>query len=519
MERFNQLLLDVWREACQHIDIAESVERIYAVVARRLPADLLLVRRFDRKRFCVETVGLGRAATAAPPEQSRNDCQPGNLEQLFMWGRQNQVLHGVASRLALLLPGLLPAGLEGEVLAGPLNTPEGPAGAVLVVAGRSSGFRDEHGRLLEALREPLAVALENDRRLRELTMLREAVEADNRSLLTRLQRSDISDSVVGAETGLRAVMEQVELVSRSDVPVLILGETGSGKEVVARAIYKGSRRVAGPFLRINCGAIAPELLDSELFGHERGSFTGAVECRKGWFERADGGTLFLDECGELPLAAQVRLLRILQDGSFQRVGGERQLTVDVRIIAATHRNLPALVREGRFREDLWYRLAVFPIRLPPLRERCEDIPALASHLALRAAQRLGIRALTPTPEDLALLVAYAWPGNVRELAAVLERAAILGGGQRLEVARALGPVEAAPLPRQLAEPLRAEGEFPTLDQAMARHIEAALVRSQGQVEGPHGAARLLRINPHTLRARMRKLGVVWQRFRDNRQVS
>ncbi len=170
-------------------------------------------------------------------------------------------------------------------------------------------------------------------------------------------------------------MERANLVSRADIPVLILGETGSGKEVVARAIHKQSGRSSGPFLRVNCGAIPPELVDSELFGHEAGSFTGATGLRKGWFERADKGTLFLDECGELPLAAQVRLLRILQDGTFERVGGEKQLQVDVRVVAATHRNLQAMVGEGTFREDLWYRLAVFPIKLPPLRDRPEDIPA------------------------------------------------------------------------------------------------------------------------------------------------
>ena len=180
-------------------------------------------------------------------------------------------------------------------------------------------------------------------------------------------------------------MERVDLVAQSDVPVLILGETGSGKEVVARAIHKGSRRQPGPFLRVNCGAIPPELIDSELFGHERGSFTGAVATRKGWFERADGGTLFLDEVGELPPAAQVRLLRILQDGSFERVGGQRPLHVDVRIVAATHRDLHAMVADGRFREDLWYRIAVFLVRIPPLRERIEDIPALAA--AFRPASR------------------------------------------------------------------------------------------------------------------------------------
>jgi transcriptional regulator with GAF, ATPase, and Fis domain len=313
-------------------------------------------------------------------------------------------------------------------------------------------------------------------------------------------------------------MERVELVAGSDVPVLLLGETGSGKEVVARAIHAGSRRSAGPFLRVNCGAIPAGLIDSELFGHERGSFTGAAAQRKGWFERADGGTLFLDEVGELPLDAQVRLLRILQDGSFERVGGQRTLHADVRIVAATNRDLHAMVADGRFREDLWYRLAVFPIHLPPLRDRPEDIPGLATHFALRAATRFGTAPLVPSPEDLNLLVAYPWPGNVRELIAVMERAVLLGNGRTLEVATALGaaPRVPAPAPRPmppLAPTAPAEGAVLDLDAAMARHIEGALARCWGRIEGPHGAARVLGINPHTLRARMRKLGIDWRRYR------
>jgi transcriptional regulator with GAF, ATPase, and Fis domain len=303
----------------------------------------------------------------------------------------------------------------------------------------------------------------------------------------------------------------------------VLGETGTGKEVVARAIHQRSRRASGPFLRVNCGAIPPELVDSELFGHERGSFTGAVGERKGWFERADGGTLFLDECGELPLAAQVRLLRILQDGSFERVGGERSLHVDVRIVAATHRDLQALVSEGRFRADLWYRIAVFPIHLPPLRARSGDIPSLAAHFALRAAKRLGTAPLVPSAEDIRQLISYPWPGNVRELAAVIERAAILGGGKGLEVAQALGtgpasPPRSTPALTPLASGLGKEETDRetgclTLDAAMTRHIESTLQRTRGRIEGPDGAAKLLAINPHTLRARMRKLGINWERFR------
>jgi transcriptional regulator with GAF, ATPase, and Fis domain len=298
--------------------------------------------------------------------------------------------------------------------------------------------------------------------------------------------------------------------------VLIFGETGTGKEVVARAVHAQSRRHRGPMVRVNCGALTPGLVDSELFGHERGSFTGAVATRQGWFERADGGTLFLDEIGELSLDAQVRLLRILQDGTFERVGGTRPLTVDVRVVAATHRDLQEMVAARQFREDLWYRIGVFPIRLPPLRERLEDVPAMAAHFARRAGNRLGGAPLVPSASDIELMLAYSWPGNVRELAAVIERAAILGGGRELRIAAALGVTNnvarpGVPAGDDRARPAAAPVE--PLDAAMRRHIEGALRVTGGRIEGARGAATVLRINPHTLRARMKKLGVDWAQFR------
>jgi hydrogenase-4 transcriptional activator len=322
-------------------------------------------------------------------------------------------------------------------------------------------------------------------------------------------------------------MERVELVAPSDAPVLIFGETGTGKELIARAIHNRSRRGMGPFHRVNCGAIPPELIDSQLFGHERGAFTGAVEERRGWFERADGGTLFLDEIGELPLAAQVRMLRILQDGYLERVGGEQPIHVNVRMIAATHRDLAAMVADGRFREDLWYRIAVFPIVLPTLRERREDIPALTEHFAGRAATRFGLAPVKPTLRDLELLKHYDWPGNIRELASVIDRAAILGDGTTLEISKALGlPTRhrapaaspAAPRTSGAAEPTPgAEKAIDPLSAVLRRHIKAALTATKGRVEGPFGAARILEINPHTLRAKMRKLGIDWRRFREPRE--
>ena len=323
------------------------------------------------------------------------------------------------------------------------------------------------------------------------------------------------ERLIGADTGLAVVMARARMVARSTAPVLLFGETGTGKEILARAVHEHSTFRHGPFRRVNCGAISPELIDSELFGHEQGAFTGAVARRKGWFEQADGGTLFLDEIGELPLAAQVRLLRVVQDGEVVRVGGERPVRVHVRIVAATHRDLPSMVETQTFREDLYYRLSVFPIVIPPLRDRPGDVRAFAEYFAERAANRFGLRAVPVSDADVGVLAAYRWPGNVREMAAVMDRAVLIGQGRTLDVAAALGhtpqPSSAAPQAAVVEGP--SAGAIEPLDVVMRRHIEAALRTTHGRVDGPHGAARLLRINPHTLRARMRKLRVDWRAFR------
>jgi transcriptional regulator with GAF, ATPase, and Fis domain len=322
------------------------------------------------------------------------------------------------------------------------------------------------------------------------------------------------ERLIGGDTGLAAVMARARLVSRSSAPVLLFGETGTGKEIVARAIHEHSPFRGGPFRRVNCGAIASELIDSELFGHEAGAFTGAQTRRKGWFEQADGGTLFLDEVGELALAAQVRLLRVVQDGEVVRVGGERPVRVKVRIVAATHRDLPAMVEAQAFREDLYYRLSVFPIVIPPLRDRPSDIRVFAEYFAERAANRFGLRALPISDDDVRVLTEYRWPGNVREMAAVMDRAVLVGQGRELDVAAALGQRPRTARQPDAAAERGAAAIIEPLDVVTRRHIEAALRHTHGRVDGPHGAARLLRINPHTLRSRMRKLGVHWKGFRE-----
>ena len=323
------------------------------------------------------------------------------------------------------------------------------------------------------------------------------------------------ERLIGGDTGLAAVMARAAMVSRSSAPVLLFGETGTGKEIIARAIHENSSYRHGPFRRVNCGAIAPELVDSELFGHEAGAFTGAVARRKGWFEQADGGTLFLDEVGELAPAAQVRLLRVVQDGEVVRVGGERPVRVHVRIVAATHRDLPAMVETQAFREDLYYRLSVFPIVIPPLRDRPADIRAFAEYFADLAASRFGLRAVPVSDEDVRVLTEYRWPGNVREMAAVMDRAVLVGQGRELNVRAALGQ-NSRPAHTSAAHAPDAvrSATIEPLDAAIRRHIEAALRQTFGRVEGPHGAARRLEINPHTLRARMRKLKIDPRQFRE-----
>ena len=529
MESFQNLLLEVWQDACRHSDIAQSTANIAATLTQQLPIQRILVRRMDAARSCLETVAVGPAGQTQPPDDARTDCSATQLESLLAWCRRQKVSHrrnaeSTASELAPILFG----GFDGDIIAGPLGDSAGHCGLLVLRAAEGCTFKPDHVALAQLLLEPFSVSLENDLRLRQMAALSEAAEADKRSLLARLGRKTLGDTIVGTDSGLRGVMERVELVAPSDAPVLIFGETGTGKELVARAIHNRSSRHQGPFHRVNCGAIPPELIDSQLFGHERGAFTGAVESRRGWFERADGGTLFLDEIGELPLAAQVRMLRILQDGWMERVGGEKPINADVRIIAATHRDLASMVAEGRFREDLWYRIAVFPIVIPPLRERREDIARIATHFAERAATRFSLAPVAPTPDDLKLLMSYPWPGNVRELGAVIDRAAILGDGKRLEVATALG-VDAGSLHKAAtggrdvgwggslsASPAESadSGHLLPLNEAIQRHIEAALRIAHGRIEGRQGAAALLKINPHTLRAKMRKLGIDWSRFRE-----
>lgn len=371
-------------------------------------------------------------------------------------------------------------------------------------------FLPEHVHLLSLLDKPCAIALSNSLRFREVNNLKEILADDNRYLQEELNKIT-GEKVIGAGQGLKHVMEMVHRVSPLESPVLLLGETGTGKEVIANAIHNLSLRKEGPFIRVNCGAIPASLLDSELFGYEKGAFTGAISQKRGRIERAQGGTLFLDEIGELSPQAQVRLLRVIQEKEIDRVGGSETVSVNIRIIAATHRNLEKMMEEQKFRADLFFRLRVFPILIPPLRERKIDIPALTRHFILQKSREMK-RPHIPvaTDEAMSRLMDYHWPGNIRELENAVERALILSRSNRLFF-KEIGTPKTLPPPLPGSFKVGLAHESLELDRVMANHIRLVLERCRGRVEGEKGAARYLNINPSTLRKRMKKLNISFGR--------
>jgi formate hydrogenlyase transcriptional activator len=368
--------------------------------------------------------------------------------------------------------------------------------------------------LLQEVANQVALAIANMKSYEEIAALKARLEKENVYLQEEIRTEHNFEEIVGNSPALLELLRRVDQVAATDSSVLIYGETGTGKELIARAIHNRSLRKSRPLVKVNCSAISAGLVESELFGHVKGAFTGAFERRIGRFELADGGTIFLDEVGELPLETQVKLLRVLQEREFEPVGSNRSVRVDVRIIAATNRNLQESISAGGFRSDLYYRLNVFPLEVPPLRERHSDIPQLAMFFLSRYSRNLGKRMEGISVAATESLKSYSWPGNVRELQNVIERALIPGHGPILELEPDLisvSPSEALrDSAREMAEaapPSGPSSALKTLEEVERVHISAVLQQTRGVVEGANGAAKTLGMHPNTLRYRMEKLGI------------
>ena len=486
---------------CSSLDINVAVGKTFEYLKKLIPLDLIFLDILDNnlksiRRIVEYPTGKRERPTIVPLP-----------EKLWSWVQALKApkLMGSLSLGDLGLEMGELVDLEGNSdLALPLRIEDTLVGILVFRTQGKDKYTEKHAEFFNCVTDPFALALANALAHEEVIRYRDTLIDDNCFLKQELKKCWKHQEVIGENDGLSSVMEMVEKVAPLTNKILLLGETGTGKEVIANAIHSASPRADGPFIKVNCGAIPDALIDSELFGHEKGAFTGAQSTHRGRFERADRGTLFLDEIGELPLKAQTRLLRVLQTQEIERIGGKRTIQVDVRLIAATHQNLEKLVQEGRFREDLWFRLNVFPIIIPPLRQRTEDIPALISHFLKLKSRELGLRQVPPiAPGRLQKLMDYHWPGNVRELENMVERELI----QNRE-----GPLC---FEKNMPSSLRRENikheillpELKTLDDLVSNHIIKTLGVTHGKIHGPGGAAEMLGVNANTLRNRMNKLGI------------
>ncbi len=401
----------------------------------------------------------------------------------------------------------------------PLIVGERCLGALYFMASRKNAYDCFRKGFFDQVANAVAVALDNCLAHEEVRRLRDRLAAENVYLQEEIRVEHNFTEIVGNSRALSLVLKQIERIAPTDSAVLILGETGTGKELIARAIHDRSLRKSHPLVKVNCAAISSGLIESELFGHVRGAFTGAFSSREGRFKLADGGTIFLDEVGELTLEMQGKLLRVLQEREFEPVGSSKTLRVDVRVIAATNRDLAGEVRTGKFRLDLFYRLNVLPLTIPPLRDRKEDIPLLALFFLEKFSKTIGKRIVKVSEDSMARLKAYDWPGNIRELQNILERAVVLSTGNVLRIDENLfavttanlpGPAPSAyKLPTVRANPIETTLPMETgsLEDVERRHIEAILARTNGLIEGERGAAKILNLRPSTLRSRMQRLGI------------
>ncbi len=500
----NRFFREATLSICGNLEIEQALFSVLRFLRGVMPVDRMSLQLYEQALKAVRTVAVATADEAKEVDiltPLSKEAQR-QIEQKIRLKQAQPHLHLVTDQTDRIYQEMFRfhSIRATSFIVMPLNVGERYIGSLTLVT-ENEVFTREHVSLIALLKEPFVIALSNTLRYHEVVRLKNMLKDDNRYLFQEI-RHLTGDEIIGANFGLKEVMAQVQQVAALDSPVLLLGETGTGKDVIANAIHYSSSRKDGSFVKVNCGAIPESLIDSELFGHEKGAFTGALMQKRGRFERADKGTIFLDEIGELPLPAQSRLLRVLQHKEIERVGGHKTIQLDIRFIAATNRNLEEMVRNKQFREDLWFRLNVFPIHIPPLRERKADIPALVQYFISKKVKELKLPGAPRLASDAVdILMKYDWPGNVRELENVVERNLILNPE---------GPLHFEELSHGVARKatvFATEETWETLDAVTVRHIRRVLSKTNGRINGRGGAAEILGINPNTLRNRMRKLGI------------
>ncbi|MBT4087908.1 MAG: sigma 54-interacting transcriptional regulator [Deltaproteobacteria bacterium] len=500
----NEFFKEATLRICSQLEIEKALFNFFSYIYNIIPADQITLNILDRPEKAAWVYATASHEGGARTEM-RIPIPPSEqwmLSDIKRYPKKHiantpesgvftkQYLDGLGFPNSSLLSIML--SLEGE-----------PVGLLAIRAGGKNRFKQADLDKIWLLNEPMAIALVNSRRYLELVSLKETLTDDNDYLQQELSLT-VSNTIIGKKGDLRIACGLAQQVSPTNFPVMLRGETGVGKEVFARAIHKWSLRHNKPFIKVNCGAIPATLIDSELFGYEEGAFTGATRTKRGRFERANNGTILLDEVGELSLEAQVRLLRVLEEKQFERVGGGDPVAADSRVIAATHRNLEKMVAKGSFRRDLFYRLNVFPILIPPLRDRKNDFEFLLQYFIKKGCAEIG-RNPVPSPSQYAVerLRAYDWPGNVRELEHIVKRTLIIDQNSILNFAE-FAPKTA---PLILTDPSVLIDEDLKLDEAIARQIYLAMDKAKGRVEGINGAAKLLDIKPGKLRYQMKRLGI------------
>jgi transcriptional regulator with GAF, ATPase, and Fis domain len=507
MKDENLLFREATLRICGNLEIDEALHALLLLLQEIMPVSRIYLQHYDADFHAMRTIaqasraGFGKLDLLTPLSETARQQAANAPDHQNAFLIKDPMSHPV-SREMTAFHGLS----SSSVIVMALRSGQTTLGFLVLLSEGENLFNEDHRSTVELLQEPLAISMSNALTHKQVVRLNRLLADDNRYLHGELRRLS-GDEIVGARFGLRQTTQMIQQVAALDSPVLLMGETGTGKDVIANAIHYSSARSEGPFVSVNCGGIPDTLIDSELFGHEKGAFTGALSQKRGRFERADKGTIFLDEIGELPLQAQTRLLRVLQNKEIERVGGTDTIALNIRVIAATNRNLEEMVQNGGFREDLWFRLNVFPIQVPPLRHRTVDIPALIQHFINLKAKELKLGSIPSiAPGAIEPMMTYRWPGNVRELQNVIERALILNPQGPLTFEH-LGTT-----PERSADLAEAPAvQSYNLDEVVSRHISRVLEITNGKINGEDGAAELLGVNPSTLRNRMKKLGIGYGR--------